>query len=118
MKRLLLILLACLSGLSAFADVSIDKENCTITKDGKTFPLWGEVRVVESGTADLTVKVVSGGSCDLEVKVVESGLVASCGEWKFVSGGSCDFTIRFVESGSADLEIKFVEGGKCGIYIR
>ncbi len=118
MKRLLLILLACLSGLFAFADVTIDKKNCTITKDGKTFPLWGEVRVVESGSADLTVKVVNGGSCDLEVKVVDIGTVNDCGEWKLISSGKCDFTIRFVEGGSADLEIRFVEGGKCGIYIR
>ena len=106
--------LFCLSGFAQ--EVTIDKENCTITKDGKTFPLYGEVRVVDSGSADLIVKVVDGGMCDLEVKVIEGGSVNSCGEWKFVSSGSCDLTVRFVERGFADIEIKYVSGGECGIY--
>ena len=106
--------LFCLSGFAQ--EVTIDKENCTITKDGKTFPLYGEVLVVESGSADLTVKVVDGGVCDLEVKDTNGFSASSCGEWKFVSFGSHDFSVRFVDSGSADLEIKFVSGGECGIY--
>lgn len=116
MKQILTIILACMS-LVAFADdVKIDKNNCTITKNGKTYPLYGEVKVVEAGSADLTVKVVNGGSCDLEVKVINNGTVSSCGEWKMITSGTCDFTVRFVESGSADIEIKFIENGTSGIY--
>ena len=116
MKQILTILLACIS-LGVFAnDVKINKEDCTITKDGNTYPLYGEVKVVEAGSADLTVKVVNGGSCDLEVKVINNGTVSSCGEWKMITSGTCDFTVRFVESGSADIEIKFIENGTSGIY--
>ena len=97
-------------------DVKIDKENCTITKDGKTYPLYGEVKVVEAGSADLTVKVGNGGSCNLEVKVINNGTDSSCGEWKMITSGTYDFTVRFVESGSADIEIKFIENGTSGIY--
>ena len=104
--------LFCLSGFAQ--EVTIDKENCTITKDGKTFPLYGDVLVVDNSSADLEVRVVEHGSCDVEVKVVEVGSPTSCGEWKFVSSGY-DFSIRYVEHGSADIEIKFIEHGTSGI---
>ena len=120
MKRLFTILLFSLSMATVLLadEVKIDRSNCTITKDGKTFPLYGEVKVVDSGSADLVVKVVENGSCDLEVKTIEVGSTSSCGEWKFVSSGSCDFTIRIVKSGSADLEVKFIGNGTSGIYVR
>lgn len=120
MKRIATILLLTLATATfSFAkDVKIDRSNCTITKDGQTYPLYGEVKVVDSGYADLIVKVVRGGSCDLEVKVIKSGSTSSCGEWKLVSSGSCDFTVRFVESGSADLEIKIIDAGTSGISVR
>jgi len=118
MKKLFFALFLGLLSLSGFAqEVTIDKENCTITKDGKTFPLYGEVRVVDSGSADLTVKVVDSGSCDVEVKIIENGSATSCGEWKFVSSGSGDFTVRFYESGPVDIEIKYVEHGY-GLYVK
>lgn len=115
MKRLSLILFSCFVSLFVFADVTIDKERCTLTKDGKTFPLYGTVKIVESGSADIIVKVVESGSRDLDVKIIESGSTNDCGEWKIVDSGSCDFTIKFIESGSSDLEIKVIEGGKSGI---
>ena len=120
MKRIFTILLSVLAtvSISLAADVKIDKDNCTITKDGNTYPLYGEVKVVDSGYADLIIKVVSGGSCDMEVKFIKSGSTSSCGEWKLVSSGSCDFTVRFVESGSADLEIKIIDTGTSGLSIR
>ena len=118
MKKIFFAFILCLFCLSGFAqEVTIDKENCTITKDGKTFPLYGEVRVVESGSADLTVKVVDSGSCDVEVKLIENGSATSCGEWKIITSGSGDFTVRFYESGPVDIEIKYVEHGN-GLYIR
>ena len=48
MKRFLSILL-CLAMVicAAAADVKIDKENCTITKDGKTYKLYGKVKIVD-----------------------------------------------------------------------
>ena len=97
-------------------DVKINKDNCTITKDGKTFPLYGEVKFVDTyGSADIIVKVVSGGSCDLEVKVIESGSTTSCGEWRVIENGSADFCVKLITEGAADIEIKFIEAGSCGL---
>ena len=96
-------------------DVKINKDNCTITKDGKTFPLYGEVKIVDTGSADFIVKVVSGGSCDLEVKVIESGSATSCGEWRVIENGSADFCVKLITEGAADIEIKFIEAGSCGL---
>ena len=39
------------------ADVKIDKNNCTITKDGKTYNLYGKVKIVDS-FEDIKVKIV------------------------------------------------------------
>ena len=118
MKRFMMLLLCAVPLFchAAGSDVVIDKENCTITKDGKTFPLYGTVRIVESGNADLYIKIIESGLCDIEVKLIESGSTNNCGEWKIVSSGSSDFTIRIYESGSCDLEVKFIEGGNCGFY--
>lgn len=104
MKRLLLILLACLSGLFVFADVTIDKENCTITKDGKTFPLYGNIKIVES-FPDLEIKLVESFP-DLEVKLVES-FPDGCGEIRIVESFP-DVTVKLVES-FPDIEVKIVK---------
>ena len=43
--------------------VTVDKEKCTITKKGKTFPLYGEIHLMESeGLADLVVYVKKVGA--------------------------------------------------------
>ena len=34
------------------SDVKIDKDNCTITKDGKTYKLYGKVKIVDSFEAE------------------------------------------------------------------
>ena len=118
MKRFLMLLLCAVPLFchAAGSDVVIDKENCTITKDGKTFPLYGTVRIVESGNADLYVKVVDWGSCDLEVKLIESSSTNNCGEWNVVDWGESDFTIRIYDWGSCDLEVKFIDWGNSGFY--
>lgn len=62
MKHFLFALLLLLP-VSLFAEVTIDKENCTITKDGKAFPLYGEVYITKFDyEADLKVHLVSSGS--------------------------------------------------------
>lgn len=38
-------------------DVTIDKESCTITKDGKTYKLYGKVKIVDS-FEDIKIKIV------------------------------------------------------------
>ena len=58
MKRLVSILICSALAMGAWAEkVTIDKENCTITKDGKTFKLYGKVKIVDS-FEDIKVKIV------------------------------------------------------------
>lgn len=110
MKKLLpLLFLLITSAPMTFADdnVSIDKENCTITKNGESFPLHGDVKIIDLGSSDIVVKVVESGSCDIEVKLIDGGH-ASCGEWKIIESGTADLTVKIVESGSADIVVKFI----------
>ncbi len=58
-------------------------------------PLYGRVKVIESGRADFKVKIVNSFA-DLHVKDVSS-FPNSCGLWKYVNS-SPDFTVKFVDS--------------------
>lgn len=51
------------------SDVQIDKNNCTITKDGKTYPLYGKVKIVDH-FEDLKVKIVDCFE-DVKIKIVD-----------------------------------------------
>ena len=118
MKRFFTILLSVLAtiSISLAADVQIDKDNCTITKDGNTYPLYGEVKFVDTyGSADIVVKIVEAGSCDLEVKKLDSGTATSCGEWRIIENGSADLNVKLVTTGTADITVKFIEAGSCGL---
>ena len=84
---------------------TIDKNVCTITdkETGKTFALYGDVRIVES-QADLNVRIVNS-QADLNVRKVEH-TARNCGEFHFVEQ-SADFTIRIVNS-FPDITIEMV----------
>ena len=72
MKHFLFALLLLLP-VSLFAEVTIDKENCTITKDGKAFPLYGEVYITKFDyEADLKVYITKIESlADLKVYITK-----------------------------------------------
>ena len=59
MKRLLFALFCLLLTANSVvaSDVKIDKDNCTITKDGKTYRLYGKVKIVDS-FEDIKIKIV------------------------------------------------------------
>ena len=60
----------------------LHKENCTfVNKDGKTFNLYGKVKIVES-FPDIKVQIVESFE-DLDVKIVES-FPDQCGKVKLV----------------------------------
>ena len=103
MKRLTLILFACLIGSFASAEVTIDKENCTITKDGKTFKLQGRVQIVDN-YPDITVRLVDGYA-DIEAKIVEN--YPSCCEFCIVENYP-DVRVKIVNN-YPDIEVKIVE---------
>lgn len=70
MKKILIALLTITTVISAFAgEAKIDKESCTITKDGKTHKLYGKVKIVDS-FEDIKVKIVDSFE-DADIKIVE-----------------------------------------------
>lgn len=104
-KRFLIIVISLLTlPLWANDEVMIDKENCTITKDGKTYPLYGKVEIVES-FPDLEIKLVESFP-DLEVKLVES-FPDQCGKIQIVESFP-DVKVKIVTA-FPDLEVKIVE---------
>jgi len=106
MKRFLFLLVMFFFGFSLFAgDVFIDKKNCTITKNGKTFPLHGKVAIVEN-FADFDIKIVD--SFEDAAVVIDNSFPDGCCEWKIVGKNEFpDFTIRIVSS-FEDMKVKFV----------
>ena len=83
----------------------LHKENCTfVTKDGKTFNLYGKVKIVEN-FPDIKVQIVDSFE-DLDVKVVES-FPDQCGKVKLVEHFP-DVKVQIVSS-FPDIKIKLVE---------
>lgn len=105
MKKIICIIL-CLSCLLPVwaGDITISKEDCTITKDGKTYPLYGKVKIVES-FPDLKVKIVESFP-NLEVKIVDA-FPDECGKIKLVESFP-DVKIQIVES-FPDITVKIVD---------
>ena len=105
MKRLFFILTAALMAVTVMADdVIIDKDNCTITKDGQTFPLYGKVKIVES-FEDIKVKIVDAFE-DADITIVDS-FEDSCCKIKIVENFE-DVKIKIVDS-FEDIKVKIVE---------
>ena len=110
MKNLLLIVLFALMALPMAAQSGdkkpgINKENCTFTnKDGKTFNLYGKVKIVES-FPDIKVQIVESFE-DLDVKIVES-FPDQCGKVKLVESFP-DVKVQIVNS-FPDIKVKIVE---------
>ena len=110
MKKLLLIALLAFMTLTMLAQSNdkkpgINKENCTYTnKDGKTFNLYGKVKIVEH-FPDIKVQLVDSFE-DLDVKLVES-FPDQCGKVKIVESFP-DVKVQIVEH-FPDIKVKIVE---------
>ena len=104
-KRFLNILfLAAFSVCAMASDVKIDKEYCTITKDGKTYNLYGKVKIVDS-FEDIKVKIVDAFE-DADIKIVDA-FEDSCGKVKIVEHFE-DVKVKIVDS-FEDIKIKIVD---------
>ena len=99
---LLVVLIAPLCNASN--QIAIDKQDCQIIKGEKTFPLYGDVKIVESGE-DFRVELVEY-SADLEVKIVDYS-ADKCGEIHLVEYGA-DAKVRVVEN-NGDIKVKIVK---------
>lgn len=110
MKRILIITLFALMALPIMAQSNdkkpgINKDNCTFTnKDGKTFNLYGKVKVVDH-FPDIKVQLVESFE-DLDVKLVES-FPDQCGKFKVVESFP-DVKVQIVNS-FPDIKVKIVE---------
>lgn len=106
MKRLLTLgmVLLMVGGMAMASDVKIDAENCTITKDGKTYNLYGKVKIVDS-FEDIKVKIVDCFE-DVDVKVVDC-FEDSCGKVKIVDCFE-DVKVKIVDC-FEDVKVKLVD---------
>ena len=105
MKRLFISFICAALALGAMAsDVKIDKENCTITKDGKTYNLYGKVKIVDS-FEDIKVKIVDCFE-DADIKIVDC-FEDSCGKVKLVEHFE-DVKVKIVDC-FEDVKIKIVD---------
>ena len=105
MKRLFFSLFCATLTLGAIAsEVYINKNNCTITKDGKTYNLYGKVKIVDS-FEDIKVKIVDSFE-DADIKIVDA-FEDSCGKVKIVEHFE-DVKVKIVDS-FEDIKIKIVD---------
>lgn len=105
MKQLLLIIVCLGMAMGAMAsDVVINKENCTITKDGKTYKLYGKVKIVDC-FEDIKVKIVDCFE-DVDIKIVDC-FEDSCGKVKIVDCFE-DVKVKIVDC-FEDVDVKIVD---------
>lgn len=110
MKKVLIIALLALMALPMMAQSGdkkpgINKDNCTyVTKDGKTFNLYGKVQIVNS-FPDIKVQIVDAFE-DLDVKLVEA-FPDQCGKVKIVESFP-DVKVQIVNS-FPDIKVKIVD---------
>ena len=110
MKKILIFALFVFMALPMMAQSNgnkpgLHKENCTfVTKDGKTFNLYGKVKIVEH-FPDVKVQIVDSFE-DLDVKIVES-FPDQCGKIKLVEHFP-DVKVQIVNS-FPDIKVKIVD---------
>lgn len=110
MKKLLILALFAFIALPMLAQTGnkkpgINKENCTFTnKEGKTFNLYGKVKIVEH-FPDIKVQIVDSFE-DLDVKIVEH-FPDQCGKVKLVENFP-DIKVQIVNS-FPDFKVKIVD---------
>lgn len=106
MKRVCSILFCLVAAMciAMAGDVKIDKNNCTVTKNGKTYPLYGKVKIVDS-FEDLKVKIVDSFE-DVDVRIVDS-FEDKCGKVKIVNSFE-DVKVKIVDS-FEDIKVKLVD---------
>ena len=86
------------------ADVQIDAERCVVIKDGKEFPLYGKVKIVDS-FEDIKVKIVDCFE-DVDIKIVDC-FEDRCGKVKLVDSFE-DVKVKIVDS-FEDIKVKIVQ---------
>lgn len=105
MKRVLTILVCSIFAVSMMAkEVKIDKERCVVIKDGKEYPLYGKVKIVDN-FEDIKVKIVDCFE-DVDIKIVDC-FEDRCGKVKIVDCFE-DVKVKIVDN-FEDIKIKLVD---------
>lgn len=85
-------------------NVTINKNNCTVIKDGKTYKLYGKWKVVEN-FEDIKIKIVDNFE-DVDIKFVDN-FENTCGKVKLVDNFE-DVKVKIVDN-FEDIKIKVVD---------
>lgn len=106
MNHRLVIYITSLLAVPLFASdkITIDKATCTVTKDGKSYPLYGKVKIVDS-FEDIKVKIVNSFE-DADIRIVDS-FENTCGKVKIVDAFE-DVKVKIVDN-FEDIKIKIVD---------
>ena len=104
MKHLYIITLLLTLGTFAFANNNINKNDCSITVNGKTFKLFGKVEIVDSD-ADNKVQIVDDFA-DIKIEIVEN-FPEDCGQVQIVDVFP-DVKVQIVEN-FADIKVEIVD---------
>ena len=108
MKKLLIIALFAFMTVPMMGQsngTKINKDNCTVTtKDGKTFNLYGKVKIVDA-FPDLKVQIVDSFE-DVDIKLVDA-FPDQCGKVKLVQDFP-DVKVQIVTS-FPDIKVKLVD---------
>ncbi|MBQ3619656.1 MAG: hypothetical protein II939_16040 [Bacteroidales bacterium] len=87
-----------------YDNITINKEECTITKDGKTFHLYGKIQFVDNWP-DIKIQIVDNWP-DIKVKIVDNW-PDSCGKFQVVDSWP-DLKVQIVDNW-ADIKVKIVD---------
>lgn len=92
------------ASVTAVSKDGIDKEHCTFTKDGKTFRLYGKVRIVDN-FEDIKVRIVDNFE-DVRVRLVDN-FEDECGCVRIVDNFE-DVKVRIVDN-FEDVKVRIVD---------
>lgn len=104
MKNRLLIIMVMLCGVCSVWAGDVVISGCSVTKDGKSFPLYGKVEIVTS-FPDLKVQIVDSFA-DVNVKLVDS-FPDDCGKVQIVNSFA-DVKVQIVDA-FPDIKVKIVD---------
>ena len=89
---------------TVYDNITIDKKACTITKNGKTYKLYGKIQFVENW-GDIKIQIVE--NCpDMKIKFVDNW-ADGCGKFQVVDNWP-ELKVQIVNNWG-DIKVKIVE---------
>ena len=105
MKRIMTLVAAVVLVVAVMGgEVKINKERCTVIKDGKEYPLYGKWKIVDN-FEDIKIKIVDNFE-DVDIKIVDA-FEDRCGKVKIVDNFE-DVKVKIVDN-FEDIKVKIVD---------